>query len=156
MIERSSDGLSFAQLGTVGANGTSYPDTGLIPGTTYYYRVRAYHSGLYSAYSDPASATTFAPPAAPSNLVATAASSSQINLTWTDNSSNEDGFKLYRSTDGVNYSNIKILAGNVTSFSDYQQVNGLKLPARITTKTDNYTTADIRLTKQNVDGDTGS
>ena len=118
MIERSSDGLSFAQLGTVGANGTSYPDTGLIPGTTYYYRVRAYHSGLYSAYSDPASATTFAPPAAPSNLVATAASSSQINLTWTDNSSNEDGFKLYLSTDGVNYSNIKILAANTTSYSD--------------------------------------
>src|SRR5207302_1355959 len=88
---------------------------GLIPGTTYYYRVRAYHSGVYSAYSDPAGATTFAPPAAPSNLVATAASSSQSNLTWTDNTSNEDAFKLYRSTDGVNFTYVKGLAFHYTT-----------------------------------------
>ena len=37
-----------------------------------------------------------APPAAPSALVATAASSSQINLGWMDNSSDEDGFKIER------------------------------------------------------------
>jgi hypothetical protein len=37
-----------------------------------------------------------APPAAPTNLVATAVSSSQINLTWTDNSNNETGFKIER------------------------------------------------------------
>jgi glyoxylase-like metal-dependent hydrolase (beta-lactamase superfamily II) len=43
-----------------------------------------------------------------------------------------------------------------TSFADYQDVNGLKLPARLTTKTDNYTTADIRVSKQTVDGDTGN
>src|SRR5439155_281225 len=124
MIERSSDGLSFAQLGTVGANGTSYPDTGLIPGTTYYYQVLAYHASSNSPYAYPASATTFAPPAAPLNLVATAASSSQINLTWTDNSSNEDGFKLYRSTDGVNFTYVKGLAANVTSCSDYDRSPG--------------------------------
>ncbi len=35
-------------------------------------------------------------PAAPSNLTATAASSTQINLTWTDNASSEDGFKIER------------------------------------------------------------
>src|SRR5207253_3086653 len=124
MIERSSDGLSFAQLGTVGANGTSYPDTGLIPGTTYYYRVRAYHSGVYSAYSDPAGATTLAPPAAPSNLPATAASSRQIHLTWTDNSSHEDGFKLYRSTGGVNFTYGKGLEANVASCLGYDRSSG--------------------------------
>jgi glyoxylase-like metal-dependent hydrolase (beta-lactamase superfamily II) len=42
-----------------------------------------------------------------------------------------------------------------TSFSDYQDVNGLKLPAHLTSKTDRWTTADLRLTKQTVDGDTG-
>ena len=38
------------------------------------------------------------PPAAPSGLSATAVSSSQINLSWTDNSSDETGFKLERKT----------------------------------------------------------
>jgi glyoxylase-like metal-dependent hydrolase (beta-lactamase superfamily II) len=42
-----------------------------------------------------------------------------------------------------------------TSFADYQDVSGLKLPSRITTKTDKYTTAEIHLTKQTVDGDAG-
>ena len=42
-----------------------------------------------------------------------------------------------------------------TSFADYQDVSGLKLPARLTTKTDKYTTAEIRATKQTVDGDAG-
>ena len=41
-------------------------------------------------------ATPVPPPAAPSGLSATATSSSQINLAWTDNSSNETGFKVER------------------------------------------------------------
>src|SRR5207247_3720950 len=42
----------------------------------------------------PLQATKPAPPLAPSNLSATAVSSSQINLTWRDNSSNESGFSI--------------------------------------------------------------
>ena len=43
-----------------------------------------------------------------------------------------------------------------TSFADYQDVNGLKLPAHLTTKTDTVTTADIRVTKQALDADAGN
>lgn len=42
-----------------------------------------------------------------------------------------------------------------TAFADYQDVNGLKLPARLTTKTDKYQTAELRVSKQALDGDTG-
>ena len=38
-----------------------------------------------------------APPAAPSNLIATAYSPTQINLAWTDNATNETGFTIQRS-----------------------------------------------------------
>src|SRR6185503_12620708 len=42
-----------------------------------------------------------------------------------------------------------------TSFADYQDVSGLKLPSRLTTKTDKYTTVEIRAAKQTLDGDAG-
>jgi glyoxylase-like metal-dependent hydrolase (beta-lactamase superfamily II) len=54
-------------------------------------------------------------------------------------------------TDNTNLGDVAI----ETSFADYQDVNGLKLPARLTTKTDQYMTADLRVTKQAVDADTG-
>jgi glyoxylase-like metal-dependent hydrolase (beta-lactamase superfamily II) len=41
------------------------------------------------------------------------------------------------------------------SFSEYQDVNGLKLPAHVVTKTDKYLTADLRFAKQTVNGDAG-
>jgi len=39
-----------------------------------------------------------------------------------------------------------------TTFADYREVNGLKMPFHITTKTDRYLTADIRVKKQFFDG----
>ena len=58
------------------------------------------------------------PPAAPSNLTATAASKSQINLAWTDNATNETGFKIERSTDGSNFTQITTVGANVTSYQN--------------------------------------
>ncbi len=100
-IERKAgSGGTWSQIATVGAGVTSYQNTGLSASTTYYYRVRATNSAGDSAYSNEANATTQAPPvtipAAPSGLTATPVSSSQINLSWTDNSSNETGFKIER------------------------------------------------------------
>jgi glyoxylase-like metal-dependent hydrolase (beta-lactamase superfamily II) len=40
-----------------------------------------------------------------------------------------------------------------TSFADYQEIDGLKLPARGTTKTDRHTTAEIRATRQAFGGE---
>jgi glyoxylase-like metal-dependent hydrolase (beta-lactamase superfamily II) len=55
-------------------------------------------------------------------------------------------------TDNTNLGDVAI----ETSFSDYQDVSGLKLPTRLKTKTDRYRTADLKVTKQTVDGDAGS
>ena len=41
------------------------------------------------------------PPAAPTALIATADSSEQITLEWTDNAVDEDGFEIERSTEGI-------------------------------------------------------
>jgi len=59
-------------------------------------------------------------PAAPSNLVATAVSRTQINLSWVDNSSDETGFKIERCKNAgcTNYAQISQVAANVTTFAD--------------------------------------
>jgi len=58
------------------------------------------------------------PPSAPSQLAATTASSSQINLTWADNSNNEDNFVVERSLNGIDFTVAATLAANLTSYSD--------------------------------------
>src|SRR5206468_3657708 len=67
-----------------------------------------------------AGATTFAAvPAAPSGLTATALSSTQIKLTWVDNSSNENNFIVGRSTtSGGPYTDIVTLAANTTAYTN--------------------------------------
>ncbi len=120
-IERSIDNVNFAEIGTVAPNVTSYSDTTVEGNTTYYYRVRAWNENGYSDYSDTASDTTPecpVPPDAPSDLAANAVACDQIDLTWTDNSNNEDGFRIERSTDNINFSVIDSVGPNVTTYSD--------------------------------------
>ncbi|OWP63691.1 hypothetical protein CDA63_07845 [Hymenobacter amundsenii] len=54
---------------------------------------------------------------APTALVATA-SANAIALTWADNATNETGFEVARSLDGVTYALVATLAPNTTAFSD--------------------------------------
>mgnify|MGYP001611668976 CR=1 FL=1 len=128
-LERSTDGISYALRATcpplAGAPNTiTYTDTALSASATYYYRVCAYNSAGKSPYSNEASATTspatppLTPPNAPSGLTATAVSSFQITLSWTDNSNNEDGFKIERGITNTSFTQITSVGANITSCSD--------------------------------------
>lgn len=93
-------GTLIATLGAV----TSFQDTGLSSSTSYTYRVRARDAaGNISTASPPASATTqplpdTTAPTVPTGLSATAASSSQINLSWTAATDNVGvaGYHVFR------------------------------------------------------------
>lgn len=120
-IERKTSGGSYAEVDTApaGSGTITYTNTGLSPATTYTYRVRAYNSAGYSGYSNEDSAATEeAPPNAPTNLSAQAVSSSQINLVWQDKSSDETGFKIERSPNGTNFTQIATASANSISYSD--------------------------------------
>jgi chitodextrinase len=93
LVERCvTSSCTFAQIATT--PGTTFNNTGLTASTGYSYRVRATDAaGNLSGYSNIAGATTDTavdtqPPTAPSNLTATAAGSSQINLSWTASTDN--------------------------------------------------------------------
>jgi hypothetical protein len=70
------------------------------------------------------------PPVAPSNLAATAISSSQINLSWTDNSSDEDGFRIERLS-GANWVEIATVAANVTTWQNVGLTAGTTYTYRV-------------------------
>lgn len=57
-IERSIDGVKFLEIKWVGPNVTAYGNTSLNAAATYIFRVRAYHAGGDSAYSNTARART--------------------------------------------------------------------------------------------------
>ncbi len=57
-IERSTDGIHWMLVGSVGSDVTTYADATVQPATTYFYRVRATNSSGASGYSNVATAKT--------------------------------------------------------------------------------------------------
>jgi fibronectin type 3 domain-containing protein len=117
-IERSADGVSFFQIAIVG-NVNTYADTTIATGTQYYYRIRATNAGGDSPYSNLATAEPPVSPATPSHAHATLITTHEIDLAWTDNSNNEDGFYVLRKTGTAgDLVLIATLPPNTTSYND--------------------------------------
>ncbi|MDD5680361.1 MAG: FG-GAP-like repeat-containing protein, partial [Candidatus Omnitrophica bacterium] len=96
IVERSeSPDSGFAQIAVVSSANVTYADYRVAIGITYYYRVCAYNDVGNSAYSNVLEAKLTMP--APSNLKAQAVSPTQINLSWMDHSTSEEGFIIERS-----------------------------------------------------------
>ncbi|MDD5436196.1 MAG: FG-GAP-like repeat-containing protein, partial [Candidatus Omnitrophica bacterium] len=123
-IERKAEGGTYALIDEVKVKNTTYKDKKAVSGAKYYYRVRAVRKDVYrSKYSNEALATPLLP--GPSVLAATAVSSTQINLSWTDNSIDEKKFCIERKTDANGaYAEIHRSAANKTSYSDKTVVLG--------------------------------
>lgn len=105
-----------ANLDSNTVSATSIP---LEEGLTYYYRVKA--SNVYgdSKYSDVSTLTTIvtAAPNAPYSLKASA-TSSEVALTWGDDSNKEAAFEIERSDDGKTFTKIGTTGRNEVTYSD--------------------------------------
>lgn len=122
IFRKTGSGGTWTQATTASQNVTTYQDTGLSSGTTYYYYIVSTNNTGDSDPSAEVMATTLTLPTAPTSLKATTVSTTQINLSWTDSSGNESGFRIRRrSTTTGSWTVIASVGQNVTSY----QNNGL-------------------------------
>ncbi|MGE5403485.1 MAG: stalk domain-containing protein [Candidatus Saccharibacteria bacterium] len=136
-VFRAPDGvLTWTSLGTVDGSTFTFKDNGLAPGATYYYTVKAFNGAGSSGYSNQITVTTTPPtllppptepPTAPTDMVLTVVSTTQINVHWTDTSSTETGFIVDRRVAGPSGWTghlTRTLAANTQDLSDTGLIPG--------------------------------
>ena len=99
-VERSSDGVDFSEIASLGADTRSFADATVTARTAYYYRVRAYNSVGASGYSNTASVTTPdvppAPPAAPTSVAAGNNADGTARVSWSVGATTATNFEVRR------------------------------------------------------------
>jgi phosphodiesterase/alkaline phosphatase D-like protein len=127
--------LGFTTIAIISVNNNNtpreeiYTDSdgggGLIPGETYFYRVRALGALGNSQYTLPVRATTISDaPERPDNLDGVSGSATSAYLTWSDNSDDEQGFYLYRALDGNDVALVATIPANQTNYTDIGLTQG--------------------------------
>ena len=95
-VENSPLGYWLTQIAFAAANASSYTVTGLMPDTSYEFRLRAYEGTINGEYSATAEAATFPPPAAPTGLTVTPLSTSSVRVDWTNVSPYQTSVRVER------------------------------------------------------------
>ena len=119
---------SYDPDGTINAWSWSFGDgTALDPGTnvSHVYLSKGTYTAVLTVtdrtgFSDTASLviTATGPPSVPTGLSAAAASTSQINLSWTDTSNDETAFAIERSADGTTWTPLATVGANVQTYAN--------------------------------------
>jgi predicted phage tail protein len=116
----------LVQVGNV----TTYSDTGLTNGVTYYYRIAAVNSVGEGPQSNEASATpaTASAPGAPTNLAASPAKPRGVALSWTapgNGGSPITGYEIWRGTATGAEAMLATTSGTATSYKDTTASKGV-------------------------------
>jgi hypothetical protein len=138
-VERRRDGgnSSWHVLGTVLGATTTFTDVALRTSNavTHEYRVVAFNA---AGDAQPSAAATMRVPRVgavsvpPAKLRATATSPGAVRLEWEDRSGNEVGFRIERSSDGINWMLVGSVAADHTSFDDDGLMARTKYHYRVT------------------------
>ena len=130
-----SSGIYFENV-TAGTNSgwiqtNSWISSSLSQNTTYTFRITARNGdGVITATLEATQTTLYNAPSAPTNFTATAESTTQLNYSWTDNSTNESEFRILDGSNNV----ILTVEANVTATSE----TGLSVNTSYTRKVDTY------------------
>jgi len=118
LLFRGTAPANLVQIEQLSNSTASFTDSGLTPGTTYYFGMEATSKGLISPMSPLIAVTTLAPPSAPGNVAATPLSSTQIKLTWTPSAGGLPiaNYYVYRGASASSLSQIGLCSN--TSYTD--------------------------------------
>ena len=132
IIERKMPNGSFSALSTVGPSASSWYDkTGLVPSASYTYRIKAKTTINESLYSSEVTVRNiYLEP--PTGLSVTVITGSAVTLKWTDNSTDENGFEIWRYTEGAGtYTLYATVGKNITTFTDSLIHNGVQYTYKV-------------------------
>src|SRR5262249_44710816 len=115
-VERSTDGVNFSQIASLAPTVTTYTDPLVGPGA-FFYRVRSFNAQGFSRSSNVATAEINVA-AAPVNLQILNLFAQPTEIGWDPNSSDQIGFQVERSSDGVHFTPIATVDRYTTSYTD--------------------------------------
>jgi uncharacterized protein (TIGR03437 family) len=124
-LERRTTTGVYAEIAQPNATSTAFDDSGLNSSTAYLYRMRVETAAGLSPYSNEVTVTTIqALPAAPTSLQATAFSSTQVNLTWTNNAPDAIAIRVESQPAGSSsFSDVGVAATLASAFITNLQAN---------------------------------
>ena len=108
-IYTSTDGINYSYVARAAANAASMNVTGLANSANNFWQVYPVTEGALSA--------PLAPLNAPTALTFPDVRSTSATLNWADNTSNETGYLVYNSTDGINFILVATTAADATSYT---------------------------------------
>jgi fibronectin type 3 domain-containing protein len=107
---------NLTYLTSMPATTSTYIEGHAVSGETTYWQVRSVNDGLLSGFSAEVSAAALGPPPAPTGVMATAASASQIDISWTAES-RAFVYYIYMSQGGGPYQVIGAVSAPTTTFT---------------------------------------
>lgn len=131
-IERAEGSGPFSQIIQVASNVNSYSDDNVQSGIEYHYRVQGFIGSTNSDYSNTADATIVLEinVSAPTSLSAVVGEN-KIDLSWSDNADNEDGYNIERAVGNGSFTKITQVVANVKTYSDADTQAGVEYKYRV-------------------------
>jgi hypothetical protein len=114
-IERREGEGAFGPLRSLGADTLQYPDTTVVDGRRYEYRVRGVNSFGPSLFTTPVGATT---PLNPPAEVAAQVNDLEVSITWSDRSRSETGYEVQRRAGNGSFALLTTRPANAGGYVD--------------------------------------